>query len=162
MKRVGCKTDKGYSDGIGIVRQCKKRGLRWRPASSSVPRSAAGMLYSPARSAEPGGSLGCAQTRMAFGSSSRITPACFVVWARCKSSLMSWNAKTSCGWDCEASARWPAQTSDVCIDRAQSSNDRSATLVTWGKNWQSSRVWALADRGGCPIATRCHWTITSV
>lgn len=27
MKRVGCKTGKGYSDGIGIVRQCKSEDL---------------------------------------------------------------------------------------------------------------------------------------
>ena len=41
-------------------------------------------------------------------------------------------------------------------------NDRSAASATCGKNWQSSRVWTLADCGGCPIATRCHGTNVSV
>ena len=58
----------------------------------------AGMLYSPTRSAEPGTSLGCAQTRMVFGSSSRITPAYFAVWATVKARLGSWNAKNPYGW----------------------------------------------------------------
>ena len=42
--------------------------------------------------------LGCAQTRMVFGSSSRITPAYFAVWATVKARLGSWNAKNPYGW----------------------------------------------------------------
>ena len=56
------------------------------------------MLYSPTRSAEPGTSLGCVQTRMVFGSSSRITPDSFAVWAMVKTKLTSWNAKKPVGW----------------------------------------------------------------